>query len=166
MRTGRRMGAAAQTIYQGLTDPRITTASLMFTMDGILRDPSLARQKSRAQSNVMRRDPTIQAPLAKRKLATVGLRWGIVPEDDSDEGQVEAANLIEKDIRGFDYEELLENLLEAIWFGPGPAEHVVDFDDRDRRFKIVGTRPIHGDSLVFDFDGNPYIRVGPGYRGR
>lgn len=135
-------------------------------MDFVLRDPSIARRKSREDSKLMRRDPRIEAPLKKRKLAVVQLKWSIMPEDEEDEGQVEAAKQLTSLIEAFDFAELLENLLEAVWYGPGPAELVVSYDEREGLYKIDRTLAIHGDSVVFDAFGEPLLRVGAGYTGK
>lgn len=132
-------------------------------MNNVLRDPSEARRKSREDSKVMRRDPRIEASLKKRKLATVQLNWSVEPEDDKNEAQLAGAKKLTEHLEAFDLDELLENLLDALWYGPGPAELMVAYDERDRDYKIKGTRSIHGDSVVFDALGNPLLRVGAGY---
>lgn len=148
-----------------LTDPMHSVSALFQTAANILADPSVSRRKSRQDSNAMRLDPRVTSSLAKRKMALLAMNWSIVPEDDEDDGQQEAASELERMITSFDHEELSENLLEALWFGPGPAELQVGFDERDRQFRVISSRPIHGDSVVFRTDGTPFLRVGAGYRG-
>lgn len=128
-------------------------------MNGVLRDPSEARRRSRVDSRQMRRDPRIEKSVKKRKLATGGLRWNIEPEDEMDEGEIEAAGTIKKMLERFDLVELIENLLEALWHGPGAGELIVEYDDRDRQYVVSGTRSIHSDSVVFDMYGEPLLRV-------
>lgn len=158
-------GAQAARAAGSLSDPRHSTQALFMSMSRILRDPSKARRESRENSKAMRSDPRIEKCLRKRKLATLGLNFSIMPEDEKDEGQQDAAKVIDGMVRSFDFEELIENALEAIWYGSGPCELMVGFDDRDRVFRVLGTRSIHGDSLVFNVEGEPFIRVGAGYKG-
>ncbi len=146
-----------------MSDPRFSTTALVMAMNGVLRDPSEARRRSREDSRQMRRDPRIEKSLKKRKLATGALKWDIEPEDEGDAGQIEAAAEIKKKIERFDVVELIENLLESLWYGPGAAELIVEFDERDRDYIVSGTRPIHGDSVVFDAYGTPYLRVMGGH---
>ncbi|MDK1021938.1 MAG: DUF935 family protein [Candidatus Hydrogenedentes bacterium] len=160
-----RMARAAARVSGTLSDPRQSTVAFLAAMNRVLRDPSEARRKSREDSRIMRRDPRIEASLKKRKLYTAALKWSIVPEDDKDAGQIEAAETLTDYLESFDLVELIENLLEAIWYGPGPAELMVGFDERGRDYRVTGTRAIHPDSVVFDADGTPLLRVGAGYRG-
>lgn len=160
---GRRTALQAVKVSGDLSDPRFSTTALIMAMNGVLRDPSEARRRSREDSRTMRRDPRIEKSLKKRKLATAGLKWDIEPEEEDDEGQIEAAATIKKIIERFDYIELIENMLEALWYGPGPAELIVEFDERDRLYVISGTRALHGDSVVFDAYGQPLLRVMGGH---
>lgn len=148
-----------------LSDPRTSVSAIYVTADGIMRDPSLARKKSREDSRLMLRDPRIKHSINKRKMACMQLPFEVVPEDEKNEDQVAAADELKFLFERFDYLELFENLLDATFYGVGPSELCLSYDDRDRVYYVSKTYPIHPDSIVYRLDGEPALRVGMGYTG-
>lgn len=117
---------------------------------------------------MMLRDPRIQQPLSKRRLVTAQLPTRIVPEDDNDDAQMEAARLLHSLIAWDNPVEVYQNLLAATWYGcsgGGLKWETYEKKGQPVRYRVTDLEPIHSDSIMFTVDGEPVIRVGPAYRG-
>lgn len=146
-----------------LHDVRLLLASFIHAQAGILQNPSVAYRRGRSLSNLMRLDPAVEHSYRKRrmKLAALAERdWEVTPprgmEDDA--GAMEASKILEQLLERTGLAELIEQCSEGIWYGPGVVEMNVS-KTRDGWMPTSYT-PIHGDSIVTDFDGRPYLRLG------
>lgn len=148
-----------------LGHPYEVLVGIYATADRILRNSSLARRESREQSRLMLQDQRVSQPYDKMRLTVASLPGQVVPEDQTDEAQVEAARDIQRLIRWNNDVEVYQNLLAAYWFGCSGGGLRVEFDERERKYAVTGMDPIHSDTIVFNADRKPYLMIGSHYDG-
>lgn len=158
------------TTFQGLN----TSAARVYrTSDEALMD-------SWENARYMRNDVGIMECVEARQRAVALLPWHIEPEDESDASQGELAEKLTKIIQRISrFNEYRLNLLHGVWFGRYAIQHRyawVNVGGREvcmpaKRRDDPGWKPVHGDKLVWRFDGgeNKYpdqmgIRVGTKYK--
>lgn len=132
-----------------------------------------AQKKSRQDAVACRNDPIIAQAIREANVAVSELAWAIEPADETDPKQVEAA---EKVTQAFSktpcLQQVLNDLLEALWFGRAGVQFTYQWDSVDPTLLTVKDwSPIQGDSLVarwanqdwgvlvnYDYDGEtePY----------
>lgn len=147
------LAAMVQTSYQTYLHGRADEATR--------NDPELAR--------AMRRDASIEGPLEERYLGTASLPWHIEIEDDKHPVRKAIQTNITKVIQSTPrLQELIFNLLEAIWYGKSAVQPIykhreftfVDAAGQQVRGKapaIAYHEPVHGDSIGYRWDRTPYI---------
>lgn len=127
----------------------------------ILLPSDYAVRADRQFQRQMRRDPHIEGPLRQRMYAVSLMDWSIVPEDEDDEKQVDQAaeltHIVEHHLRK--QRNFLLSLSNAVWYGPAAVN--VIYDRVDGIYAPVDWIPLHSDSITFDIDGRPGIRVNP-----
>ncbi len=132
-------------------------------VQGIFYNPDEAFLSNPENASRMIQDMAIFSALQERELATSALPWSIVPEDDEDPAQVEAAEAIEKIARELpNMPDFLRNALDSIFYGRSGAyiDYRWDFSTGTRRMIPKGWTPVHGDTLVYADDGRIGYKVG------
>jgi len=133
-------------------------------VNGVFYNPDEAFLQNPENASRMIQDMAIYSALQERQLATAALPWSIVPQDEEDASQLEAAECIENIIRSFmpNLPDFNRNLLDAIFFGRMGAtiQYRWDYTDGRRRMVPDGWTPVHGDTIVFRDDGSIGYRVG------
>lgn len=132
-----------------------------WTHDEALRD-------SRCNADAMWRDAVISTAVRDRQRPVVQLEWQLEPRDPTDQDQkglAEALTEVLEDVP--DFQQYRRSLLDAIWWGRAANQNVYAWDDRDPKvMRVQQWTPVHGDSLVFKFDGTPGVMVNPQVTGR
>lgn len=131
---------------------------------GVYFNPDVAFNDNPANANRMIQDQGIFAPLQERQLATAGQSWNILPMNENNPEEKDAADHIENIIK-FRLPNILDffrNLLDAVYFGRAAAtiDYEWDFSQGRKQLIPAGWTPIHGDTLVFADDGRIGYRVG------
>lgn len=127
-----------------------------YTFDEALRD-------GRCNANAMRFDPIIAKAIDKRIKPVVQLEWQLEPVDPSDPKQVENAYILTECLHYTPkLQRLMWNLMQAFFYGRYGS--FLRFDYRKTikgqpRLTVADHYPLHGDKLVFKFDGTPGILV-------
>lgn len=126
-----------------------------WTMDEALND-------SITNSEAMRNDIVIRDALTTRYRPVCQLEYQLEPQDKADRMQVAwAAKLtnILKDIPYF--QQFKRNLLEAIFFGKYGVQPLFkwDYELGYKRMVVKRWYPVHGDKIVFKWDGTPGILI-------
>lgn len=133
-------------------------------VNGILYNPDEAFLQNPENASRMIQDMAIYSALQERQLATAALPWSIVPQDEEDAAQMEAADCIENIIRSHmpNLADCHRNMLDAIWFGRSGMyiDYRWDYSEGMRRMVPKGWTPVHGDTLVFSDDGRIGYKVG------
>lgn len=133
-------------------------------VNGLFYNPDVAFLSNPENASRMIQDMAIFSALQERQLATAGLPWSIVPQDDEDPRQVEAADAIENIIRGRmpNIPDFFRNLLWSTWFGRMGAyiDYEWDYGSGKKQMVPCGWTPVHGDSIVFGDNGRIGYLVG------
>lgn len=136
--------------------------SYYWTFDDALKD-------SRVNARVMRRDPVLMQALRARQMPTCQLSWHLLPQDETDPEQQEAASIVTRIINNIPrFQELKMGLLEALWYGRYGIQLVYrwNYDLYGRQvMHIVDHRRINGDKLCFKYSGDAGILVNGLYEG-
>lgn len=166
------IGIENDPLYKALKDvtPQLTAASpvqlqraIFMLSSGILRNPSLAYRLDRQLQKKMRCDPDVMAPLMDRQLSVALMDWDIVPADENDAQQVEAAARITEIIRHTpNLHDMMRHLLEAVWYGQSAVNPIYVRDGDSVRIKHW--YPIHPDVLTVTEDNELGLRVGGRYQ--
>ena len=139
--------------------------SYMSHFTKVLRRSDMALRQDRQLQRQMRRDPDVMSPLFQRQSAVALLDWEIVPEDSTDEVQVEQAKELQRIIQNNLTQpvEFFKSMLEAVWYGPSAIQITPEVRGED----IVPGKwmPIHSDTLAFTEEGELGLYVGRRYEG-
>ncbi len=131
------------------------------------QDPTLARSpgKGVALYDEIRRDPHAHAVLQKRAMEVTAREWTVTAASDK-RADKRAAELVEKALKGIDFDRLTRGLLGAVLYGYAVAEVVWKVDDglwlpdkikvrRQRRFKFTADGELRLITREAMFDGVP-----------
>jgi len=135
--------------------------SYWWTFDEALRD-------SQTNSDAMRNDLVIRDALSARYRPVCLLEWQLEAQDKADKMQVGWANKLTNVIKDIPYfQQLKRNLMEAVFFGKYGVQLLLKWDYSLGYKRCVVRRwyPVHGDKIVFKWDGTPGILVNAAYRG-
>lgn len=121
-----------------------------WTFDEALRDSGVCN------TDAMWSDPIINSAIRERQRPVVQLDYQFEERDSTDPAQKNLAKImteIFQDVPGF--QQMRRCLLDALWWGRAGVELVYAWDRSlgDKRLRVRQWMPIHGDSLVFKFDG-------------
>lgn len=136
------------------------TSTYWWTFDEALRD-------SQVNSDAMRNDLVIRDALSSRYRSVCMLEWQITAKNKADKSQTFYSNKLTDIIKGIPYfQQLQRNLLEATFFGKYGVQPLCkwDYSEGYRRMIIKSWYPVHGDKIVFKWDGTPGILVNGMYR--
>lgn len=119
----------------------------------------------------MRRDPVIFGALRERQIPVTQLSWHIEPDDETDQQQADAAELITDIVLRFPrWQQFLMLLQEAIWYGRYGCQIRYQWDyTKDNKFTggrrmiPTGFIPVNGDKLRFKWDGSVGILIHSAY---
>lgn len=132
---------------------------------GILRQSDISIREDRSLALQMRRDPDIMSPLNQRSNSVAQLAWEILPEDETEQIQVDQAEELEGNFRDNLRKplEFFKSLLNAVWYGPAVNQLIPVWNGK---FYVPGPwMPIHSDTLAFTEFGNLAIYVGLTFEG-
>jgi hypothetical protein len=133
-----------------------------WTHDDALRD-------SETNAEAMWADTVINSAVMARVQPVVGLEHQLEPRDPSDKAQKDLADDLAEVLEDVpDFQGLKVNLARGCWPGRAAVQVVLkwDFASGRQRLLVDSWDPIHGDSLVFKFDGSPGILVNSQLVGR
>ncbi len=121
-----------------------------WTHDEALRDSGVCN------TDAMWADLVISTAIRDRQRPVVQLEWQLECRNPSDPEEKKWAQIVKEildDIPNF--QQLRRCLLDAIWWGRAGVQFVCDWDysQGERRIAIRKWEQIHGDTLVFKFDG-------------
>ena len=134
--------------------------SYWWTFDEALRD-------SQVNSDAMRNDIVIREALSSRYQPVVSLEWMIEPQDKTNQYEKACANKVTKIIKEIPYiQQFKRNLLEAVFFGKYGIQPLYkwDFSLGYKRMVVKRWYPVHGDKIVFKWDGTPGILMNASYK--
>ena len=126
-------------------------------------NPDEAVRRSRIDTQRMRLDLSVSAPLEERQRAVALLDWHVEPEDKEDAAQKLIAERITRILNQIPhFTKMRMALLDAIWTGRTAVNVVYGWQETPGGRNLVITEwvPIHGDKLTFDAEGNVGVRVG------
>jgi phage gp29-like protein len=129
----------------------------------VFYNPDEAVRRSRQEAEKMLMDLSIQQPLSERKTAVAHLPWHLVPENRTDPAHVKmASDLTAIVLRTPRFIGYLQVLLDAVFHGRSATQNTYGWGRAAGRtaFVIKDWIPIHGDTLVFGYDGGLGARVG------
>lgn len=130
-----------------------------------------ALRNDRDFAKAMRRDAKLEGPLEERYLGTSSLEWHLESEDMKDPKQSAIVDNMTKVVKGgYRLQEMIMNLLEAVWYGKYGVQVVYErkpFNFKDMNGQpwrgdaptIKYHEPVHGDNIGFKWDRTPYILV-------
>ncbi len=130
-----------------------------WTFDEALRD-------SQQNSDAMRNDIVIREALSARYQTVTAMEWMLEPQNKQDQSQKFWAHKLTKIIEEIPYiQQFKRNLLEAIFFGKYGIQPLYkwDYSTGYKRMTVPKWYPVHGDKIVFKWDGTPGILVNPAY---
>jgi hypothetical protein len=133
-----------------------------WTHDEALRD-------STCNARAMWADPVISSAVRDCQRPVVQLEWQLEPRDPTDPAQKKLADDLTdvlEDIPNF--QQLRRSLLDAIWWGRAGVQlkFAWDYSAGDKRMVVADWAPIHGDTLVFKWDGTVGYLVNPQMHGK
>lgn len=138
------------------------TRTYRYTFDEALR-------ASPTNALAMRRDPVLMDALRARQIPTAQLTWRLEPQDESDESQQQAVQVLTKIIERIPhFQRFRMHLLEAIWYGRYGVQIDYGWDyriDGQRRMVVKDYHPVNGDKLAFRYSGDVGLLVGSAYSG-
>jgi hypothetical protein len=136
------------------------TGTYWWTFDEALRD-------SQVNSDAMRNDLVIRDALSSRYRSVCMLEDQVVPKNKANKSEQFYADKLKEIINEIPYvQQLKRSLLEAIFFGKYGVQPLCkwDYSLGYRRMVVKDWYPVHGDQMVFKWDGTPGILVNPFYR--
>lgn len=96
----------------------------------------------------LKRDGKVFSGLQKRKLAVISKPWQVEPVEDGDAGRADA-EVVTKILKGFNFDRLCSDLMDALLVGIAPAEAVYTLRDNlvvvDRAVKRAPKRFVYVD---------------------
>ncbi len=121
-------------------------------------------------TDAMWADPIINSAIRDRQRPVVQLEWQLEPRNPTDPIEKQLAQDITEIIEDIpNLQQLRRCLLDALWWGRSAVELVFDWDftiNGQKRMIVRDWNPIHGDSLVFKWDGTLGYLVGAQMAGR
>lgn len=143
-----------------LPDIGMGFTALVQMAHNVLINPDVAYRTDRRMQEQMLRDPVIIGPLTRRMLAVSQLKWQIVPDDENNPQEVEAASEIERLIRKMRRPtSFFKWLLMADWWGTSGAELNWQQEEGTNFYYPGSFRPHHGDKFLYDRWGHPRIQT-------
>lgn len=121
-----------------------------WTHDEALRDSGTCN------TDAMWADPVISTAIRDRQRPVVQLEWQLEARNPSDPTEKQLSQTITEILEDFpNFQQARRCLLDAIWWGRSGVELIYEWDHTagDKRLKVRRWSPIHGDTLVFKYDG-------------
>jgi hypothetical protein len=137
------------------------TRSYWWTFDEALND-------SICNSEAMRNDIVVRDALTSRYRSVCLLEWQLEPQDPTDITQKMYSQKLTKIFQDIPYfQQVRRNLMESVFFGKYGVQPIFkeDFSLGYHRVCIPRWYPVHGDKIVFKWDGTPGILVNAAYPG-
>src|SRR5262245_40676724 len=131
-----------------------------WTFDEALRD-------SQVNSDAIRNDIVVREALSSRYQTVCAMEWMLNPQNKQDQSQKFWSQKLTKILEDIPYfQQFKRNLLEAIFFGKYGVQPLCkwDYSLGYKRMIVKKWYPIHGDKIVFKWDGRPGILINPVYR--
>tara|TARA_R110000796_G_scaffold57672_3_gene132925 strand:- start:5430 stop:10223 length:4794 start_codon:yes stop_codon:yes gene_type:complete len=136
--------------------PHVSTFQGMITsLAKAYRYSDEALQHSKANAHMMLNDPAITEPLFSRMRITSQLNWHIEPEDENDEAQIKAAEVLTMLMKKIpNFAKYRFALLLAVWYGRYAIENQYGVTTKNGRkyYYINKWTPLSGDKLLFRYD--------------
>lgn len=121
-----------------------------------------ALRTSPADALAMRRDGAIMALLRERQMPTANSKWHLEPEDQDDPQQEWVAEQLTYMVQAIPrFSRFRLQLLEAIWYGRYANQFSIGKKvvRGQTRYCILNHQPVHGDKLIFRWDGTPGVLI-------
>lgn len=137
------------------------TRSYWWTFDEALQD-------SICNSDAMWNDLVIRDAMTSRCRSVCLLDWQLEPVDPNNRLQQLAAEKLSQVIRDIPYvQQISRTWMEAVFFGKYGVQPLFkwDFSLGHQRMVVRDWYPVHGDKIVFKWDGTPGILVNATYPG-
>lgn len=143
---------------------QFTYAAVYNTINRLHRSRSSdeALRNSREDALAMWRDPFVHDLIRQRQRPVVALPFELKPDDPKDKGQAKVCAKLTKLIEAIpDFQGLKLNLQDAVFFGKAGSQLTFGQVLVDRRpmVGIVDHRPVHGDKIVWTWEGTPGVYV-------
>lgn len=136
--------------------PHVSTFQGMITsLSRAYRYNDNALQDSKANAHMMLNDPAIMEPLLARTRITSQLNWHIEPEDENDDAQVAAAEVLTMLLKKIpNFAKYRQTLLWGVWYGRYAIENqFAVLSKHGRKYYYVNKwTPLSGDKLLFRYD--------------
>lgn len=113
-------------------------------------------------ARAMRRDGWLIALLRERQMPVARAKWHIEGDDPKDPREKQAADLITAIIKRIPrFSRLRMNLRECDWYGKYGVDCLCErINHRGQSvYTVTNWKPIHGDKIIFRWDGTPAILV-------
>ena len=126
-----------------------------------------ALQDSTCNADAMWNDLCIRDPLNARQRPVVMLEWALTPRNEAVAMEKTNAQLVTQIITEIPYlQQLKRCLLDSIFFGKYGVQLLCkwDYECGYKRMVVHHWYPVHGDKIVFKYDGTPGILVNATYR--
>ncbi len=130
-----------------------------WTFDEALRD-------SQVNSDAMRNDIVVREALSSRYETVVSLESMLEPQNKQDKAQVFWAEKLTRILKDIPYvQQFKRNLMEAVFYGKYGVQPLCkwDYSLGYKRMVIHRWYPVHGDKIVFKWDGTPGILINASY---
>ncbi len=125
-----------------------------------------ALNDSTCNADAMWNDATIREPLNARQRPVVGLEWQLQPQNQANKLELAFSNKLTQVIKDIPYfQQFRRCLMDAVFFGKAGVQLLMkwDYSLGYKRAVIAEWYPVHGDKVVFKWDGTPGILVNPTY---
>jgi phage gp29-like protein len=120
-----------------------------WTHDEALRD-------SACNARAMWADLVISTAIRDRQRPTVQLEWQLEPRQPTDPMEKQLADTLTEVLEEIPrFQQMRRCLLDALWWGRAGVQlrFAWDYSTGEKRMVVADWMPIHGDTLVFKFDG-------------
>lgn len=134
--------------------------SYWWTFDEALRD-------SQTNSDAMWNDIVVRGAVNDRIRVPCTMEWMINPQDKQDKAQKFWANKLTEIVRQIPYlQQFKRSLMSSVFFGKYGVQPLCkwDYSLGYKRMIIKDWYPVHGDKIVFKWDGTPGILINPSYK--
>lgn len=134
--------------------------SYWWTFDEALRD-------SQVNSDAMRNDIVVREALSARYQTVCSMEWMIEPQNKQNQSEKFWAQKLTKIVERIPYlQQFKRNLLEAIFFGKYGVQPLYkwSYENGYKEMIIPKWYPVHGDKMIFKWDGTPGILINAAYR--